>query len=332
MDLVDRYLQQVQRYLPAKDQDDIINELKDDILSEVADQEAHLGRPVTEAEMVNLLKHRGHPFLLAQRYRPKQYLLIGPGMLPFYWQTLKASLALAFLVIVIVTAVSAVQGAPPHELWNLLSGFFNVALYIFAWVTGLFAVLDIVQARMNLQQGWDPRKLPALIKRSRPAPRGLEAFTELISTGVFMIWWLAVPHYPWVMLGPAANVIMFTPAWHQLYWWITAPLIISFLMQVVALVHPQWQWVGRSRRFVAAALTVVALLLLLGAGDLVMATGNVPLEARALATLNRLVTAGLSLTVLGVSVQAAWEGFRMVRGTIGGSTGRSPAGSETSGS
>ena len=212
MDLVDRYLQQVQRYLPAKDQDDIVNELKDDILSEVADQETHPGRPVTEAEMVNLLKHRGHPFLLAQRYRPKQDPLIGPGMLPFYWQTLKASLALAFLVIVIVTAVSAVQGAPPQELWNRLSGFFNVALYIFAWVTGLFAVLDIVQGRMNLQQGWDPRKLPALARRSQPPPRGLEAFTELISTGVFMIWWLAVPHYPWVMLGLAANVIMFTPA------------------------------------------------------------------------------------------------------------------------
>jgi hypothetical protein len=48
--------------------------------------------------------------------------------------------------------------------------------------------------------------------------------------------------------------------------------------------------------------------------------------------MNRLVTAGLSLSALGVSVQAAWEGFRMVRGKIGGSTGRSPAGSETPGS
>jgi hypothetical protein len=332
MDLVERYLQQVRRFLPARDQDDIVNELRDDILSEVADQEAHLGRPVTETEMVNLLKHRGHPFLLAQQYRPKQYLLIGPGMLPFYWQTLKASLALAFLVIVIVTAVSAVQGAPPHELWNRLSGFFTVAIYIFAWVTGLFAVLDVVQGRMNLQQGWDPRKLPALAKRPHPVPRGLEVFTELISTGVFLIWWLAVPHYPWVMLGPAANVIMFTPAWHHLYWLITAPLIISFGMQVIALVRPEWRWVGRSRRFVAAALTIVALLLLLGAGDLVMATGTVPIEARALAMLNRLVTVGLSFTVLGVTVQAAVEGFRMVRGKIGGSTGRSRAGSETSGS
>jgi hypothetical protein len=74
------------------------------------------------------------------------------------------------------------------------------------------------------------------------------------------------------------------------------------------------------------------LLVLLGAGELVMATGNVPIEARALALMNMFVTAGLSLLALGVSVQAAWEAFRMVRGKIGGSTGRSPAGSETSGS
>ena len=127
MDLVDRYLQQVRRFLPARDQDDIVNELRDDILSDVSDQETHLGRAMTETEMVHLLKHRGHPFLLAQKYRPKQYLLIGPGLLPFYWQTLKAALALAFLVIVIVTAVSAAQGAPPRELLERLSGFFGVA-------------------------------------------------------------------------------------------------------------------------------------------------------------------------------------------------------------
>jgi nucleoside recognition membrane protein YjiH len=46
-----------------------------------------------------MLKHRGHPFLLAQRFPTKQYLLIGPALLPFYWQTLKAALALAFLVV-----------------------------------------------------------------------------------------------------------------------------------------------------------------------------------------------------------------------------------------
>jgi hypothetical protein len=287
--------------------------LKDDILSEVSDQERHLGRPVTETELVNLLKHRGHPFLLAQHYRPKQYLLIGPGLLPFYWQTLKASLALAFLAIVIVAAVSAAQGAPPELLLQRLTGFFNVALYIFAWVTVLFAVLDVVHGRMNLQEGWDPRKLPPLVARSAPSPRGTEAFMELISTGVFLIWWLAVPHYPWVMLGPAAKVIAFSPAWHTLYVPVTTPVVVSFLMQVVALVHPQWQWVGRYRRLIASALTVVAILLLLGAGDLVVPTGAVPVEPRAIALLNRGVVMMLSLALAGVLVQIAVEAWRLVR-------------------
>jgi hypothetical protein len=332
MDLVDRYLQQVQRFLPAKDRDDIVNELRDDILSEVSDQETHLGRPMTEPEMVNLLKHRGHPFLLAQKYRPKQYLLIGPGLLPFYWQVLKASLALAFLVIVIVASVSAAQGAQPQELIQRFAGFFNVALYIFAWVTVLFAVLDVVQARLNIAEGWDPRKLPPLTARKEPVPDGTSAFTELISTGVFLVWWLAVPHYPWVMLGPAANIIKFTPAWHTVYWPVTSPSAVSFVLQVIAIVRPQWRTVRRYRRIATNLLGIGAIMLLLGAGDLVMATGNVPLEPRVVALLNRGVTIALMLALFGAAVQLVTDGYKVARGTMGGSTGHSQAGSETAGS
>ena len=330
MELVDRYLQQVRRFLPVKDQDDIINELKDDILSEVADQETHLGRPMTEPEMANLLKHRGHPFLLAQKYRPKQYLLIGPGLLPFYWQILKASWAIAFLVITIVTAVGAAQGEPPRELFNRMSGFFTAAVYIFAWVTVLFAVLDVVQARINIADGWDPRHLPPLAVRKEPVPDGTAAFMELISTGVFLIWWLAVPHYPWVMLGPAAAIIAFTPAWHAVYWPVTIPSAVSFVLQVIAIVRPQWQGVRRYRRIASNLLGLGAVMLLLGAGDLVMATGKVPLEPRVVALLNKGVTIALTIALFVGAVQAAFDAYKLARGKMGGSTGRSSASSETS--
>jgi hypothetical protein len=98
-----------------------------------------------------------------------------------------------------------------------------------------------------------------------------------------------------------------------LYVPVTTPVVVSFLMQVVALVHPQWQWVGRHRRLIASALTVVAILLLLGAGDLVVPTGAVPVEPRAIALLNRGVVMMLSLALAGVLVQIAVEAWRLVR-------------------
>lgn len=310
MDLIDRYLQAVRRFLPVSARDDIASELADDIHSEMKDQEAHLGRPMTEDEVSGMLTMRGHPFLLAQRYRTR-YVLIGPSLVPFYWQTLKAALALAFLVIVIITAVFAANGAPPTELLRRLAGFFDVAIYVFAWVTIFFAGLDMAQARLHLFDTWNPRTLPALTPERDKGPGA--SFAELVGAGVFLIWWLAVPHYPWIMLGPAASLFAFSSAWHTLYVPATVPIVVSLLLQVVVLVRPQWTWLGRSRRLITNLLSVGAILLLLGAGDLVVAVGGSPVDAHALALVNKGVTLSLTVTLLVLGIQVGLDARRLVR-------------------
>jgi hypothetical protein len=312
MDLIDRYLAAVRRFLPTAGRDDIVNELADDILSQVKDMEAHLGRPMTEDEVATMLKHRGHPFLLAQRFRTKQYLLIGPALLPFYWQTLKAALALAFLVVVIVTAVLAADGAPPVELLKHLAGFVNVAVYTFGGVTAVYAVLDMAQARLNLLDGWNPRALPPVRREPEPGP-GFESFAELIGSGVFLIWWLAVPHYPWVMLGPASALLTFSNAWHALYITTTVPLVVSLLLQVTALVRPQWKWMRYSRRLITNLLTIGVIMLLLGAGDLVVAVSGAKVEPNFIALLNRGVVLSLSIAAAVMAIQIAVDAFRLLR-------------------
>ena len=54
MELIDRYLQSVKWMLPRKQQDDVIRELYDEILSPVEEKEDALGRPLTEDEQVAL--------------------------------------------------------------------------------------------------------------------------------------------------------------------------------------------------------------------------------------------------------------------------------------
>ena len=46
MDLLRRYLDAVELWLPAKQKQDILAELSDDIRSEIEDREGELGRPV----------------------------------------------------------------------------------------------------------------------------------------------------------------------------------------------------------------------------------------------------------------------------------------------
>ena len=59
MELIDRYLQSVKSMLPRKQQDDVIRELNDEILSRVEEKEDALGRPLNEDEQVALLKQLG---------------------------------------------------------------------------------------------------------------------------------------------------------------------------------------------------------------------------------------------------------------------------------
>src|ERR1700737_5663228 len=95
MELLDRYLQAVKFWLPREQQDDIIAELSADIHSEMEEQEAERGRKLTPAEMEAILRRRGRPLLVANRYLPQEHL-IGPVLFPIYWFVVKV-VALGYL-------------------------------------------------------------------------------------------------------------------------------------------------------------------------------------------------------------------------------------------
>jgi hypothetical protein len=88
MELVERYLQAVQFWLPKRQQKDILAELSDDLRSQVEEKQAELGRTLNEPEVEAILKRCGHPMLAGSRYMPQQYL-IGPALFPTYWLLLK---------------------------------------------------------------------------------------------------------------------------------------------------------------------------------------------------------------------------------------------------
>ena len=83
MDLLERYIHAVRFWLPRDQQDDVAAELAEDIRSQIEEQESRLGRALNESEVAALLKQRGRPLLVANRYRPQQYL-IGPALFPVY--------------------------------------------------------------------------------------------------------------------------------------------------------------------------------------------------------------------------------------------------------
>jgi len=61
MELLDRYLQAVKKFLPSRRQDDIIAELRANMESQLEDKEAELARPLTATEAGDWLKQMGAP-------------------------------------------------------------------------------------------------------------------------------------------------------------------------------------------------------------------------------------------------------------------------------
>src|SRR5579862_3287951 len=96
MELVERYLQAVKFWLPNEQQDDIVAELSEDIRSQMEEREEKLGRRLDDAEIGAILKGRGRPLMVANRYLPQQFL-IGPALFPIYKFVLKI-VALCYLV------------------------------------------------------------------------------------------------------------------------------------------------------------------------------------------------------------------------------------------
>ncbi len=311
MELVDRYVHAVKRHLPAMQQDDIANELTEDILSQIGDKEGELGRSLTEAEQEAVLKQYGHPYLLAMRYRPQQYL-IGPSLFQFYVPALKIALALAFAVQVVVALSVGLSQNAPARILGWIARFPGVALQVVFWVTIVFAVADYWQAKLHLFDKWSPRTLPAVTRTTRPAkPVGL--VIEVVANLIFIAWWLAIPSYPFLMLGPASAFLGFSPAWSRVYYAAFVPGIVGTVLLLVNLLRPTWTWLPRVRSLTTNVLGLFVVSVAINAGALVVPLQGSADLARLVKGINDITSAVLVIISLITMAQVIADVYRLVR-------------------
>ena len=311
MDLVDRYIYAVRRHLPVDQQDDIVNELTDDILSQIKDKEEELGRPLDEGEQEAVLKHYGHPYLLAVRYRPQQSL-IGPTLFPFYFPALKIALGGAFGVTVIVAFAIGLAKQAPDLILPRIMGFPAVAFQVIFWVTLAFAVADYWQARLNLFDKWSPRTLPPVVDKRRPVKRqnlGVEIGINILA----IAWWLQIPTYPFLIFGPAESFLGFSAAWSRLYYAALLPPVVSALMAIGGLVKPSWTWLIRFRTLMVNLSSLFVLSIAINAGPLIVAKDDTPKLVRLVEGINEVTTLVLVVISLITMAQVIVNVVRLIR-------------------
>jgi hypothetical protein len=322
--LIDRYLYAVSRYLPAQRHDDLLTELAANLHSEMEDKAAALGRPLTEEEQADVLRHHGPPLVVAARYQP-QRSLIGPEIFPFYAFTVKRLLPLVIGVNLLAQAAAVLFGsaqvpiAQRFDFGSVLHDLIYAALMFLVTITVAFALIEVyeVNFRKKLEQHkWDPRKLPKAQPVLHDGPR--HPWADAIASAFFLAWLLSFPRFPVLMFGPYVawhllNIDL-PVIWHQFYWIIIAFNAIQLASKVALLARP-------IRRYyhlidsVIHLLGIGAIAFLLRAHDYIgqASFGGSSMSPETVATLNANIHRGLLFVLLFAAAKFLWDTAQWLR-------------------
>jgi hypothetical protein len=332
MEIVDRYLKSVKSCLPAAQADDIIQELSENISSQIEDMEGELNRPLTEAEIEAILKQHGHPLVVASRYRQEQRSvsfgrqIIGPALFPFYIRVLKFNLGLTSVVLLVIFAALFAAGQP-------VGGFLQVFLYQFliqfAIVTLIFWMMDKHFTRFP--DRWDPRKPygvhhPTLTAREDgPRIPRLTSASQLIALLIALIWLRLVQHSQFAFFGPAAAFLSLSPNWTQLYLPINALILLGIIGAGITLVRPDWVRLHWLIRVLVGVGNLIVALFLLKSGDsiVIVHLGQAPDAARVAQIVNQTIYYCIWFAVVILIVQLVKDLRRLVASETAATPARS---------
>lgn len=312
MELIDRYLSAVKFWLPKESKDDIVRELGENLQAQMDDKAEALGRPLTEGEQAEVLKKHGDPMLAASRYWPRQHL-IGPGLFMVYSFVLKIVLTLT----AVGTIAAHLTGDPGDDVMAKLGAALiqvpGSLLMTFAWITLVFAAIDFAHTRFMVGREWDPRSLPKAKAMGKRGSR-FEQVCEIVAGCVGIAWWIAIPHYPFLLFGPAALFLTLTPAWGTLYIPVIMLAGISMLMRYTRLIRPDLSWLKQAVEVAGRLVTLVVVSLMLKAGPLIALAPNGGADLAKVADgLNLIIKVGLEVGSLVATLQLAWAVYKLIR-------------------
>lgn len=179
MELIERYIHEIGRRLPAKTRNDVQQELRS-LLNESLQERLENGGSPDEVA-AQLLIEFGPPDQVAARYQTGPNYLIGPEQYPIYLNTLK--IVLGILGIVMATLFGVGIFAAPERVLNPSSvisaiwGYAQMAALHVGIVTLIFALIERSPSRAAQAKPttFDPQKLPPVEDKDRPSIPGLVA-------------------------------------------------------------------------------------------------------------------------------------------------------------
>ena len=188
MNLIERYVRAVKKYLPNDLKEDVAKELTTNILDMLPEY-------YTEEDVYKVLTELGSPKKLAEEYNPNKKYLVGPVYYDKYISVLKLVIGIATVVSFTVSLFGIIVNPPlvvnyPEKFGDLVSAVVGGALQAALWVTIVFAVIersgvDINDLHNNKNnKEWTPNDLPPLTEEKLKISR-FESLFSIIVTILF---------------------------------------------------------------------------------------------------------------------------------------------------
>ncbi len=235
--LIERYVAEVGRMLPAHQRADVQQELHSALLDAAEARGLDPDKKSDTAAVAELLREFGPPIEVAKGYGLRTFL-IGPELQPMYRLVLRINAIAAAVVSLgrLVLAANA-SGQLGAALGSAVGGFVNQLLFSFAIVTIIFGLLDYFLPEVKTQvplMEWDPNKLPEAAP-DQDDISWFEVVVELIFGAGFIS--VAATLSSWALPQPIAEFVApllpFMP-------WIVGLAVAQMLVRVTLLVQGRW--------------------------------------------------------------------------------------------
>jgi hypothetical protein len=316
MKLIDLYVSEVGRRLPARNRADIENELRSILLDMLEDRAKQEGREADDRMVKAILKEYGSPQKVAASYGTEGYL-IGPRMYPTFIMVMKIVLSVVVTLGVIGLGVRIGQNASSSALigkalMEAIGGIFQGVFQAFASVVFIFAILERYLPKEPAEpETWDPSELESLTPPDK-VKMG-EVITTLIFTVLFLIIFNFYPNLIRIYFkdGQVWKSIPFlTDVFYRYILFFDLIWLMQITLNILVLRDGIWTRTTRIFEIVLNAFNLVMLIVMIFGPSIV----QLPLES---ITSNGIQIAGAH----GAEVQTAFiGGFRTVLGLVAGIT------------
>lgn len=248
-ELIERYVREVARRLPAKQRADVVRELRSSLLDALEDR---FGPAPTWTQAAILLREIGPPKKVAASYRPEERYLIGPEWFPAFSLVVRIVLAALSGALVLASALAVVT-RPAGEiggiLLGLVDGIFHGGLIAFAIVAGIFHLLQRTEKPpVEIGEGWDPADLPPATECD--AVGRVEAIAGVIAPPIF----LALLYLFRNVIGipvPGDAPPLLNDVFLAHLPWLSAAALAGMAVHAVLVWRHRWGWATRAANLAA---------------------------------------------------------------------------------